>query len=116
MKNMPCFDEKAYLFYIDKNVKDNFTDLIVSILEDYAPQSYLVEAPWYQDLFLNDTRAIKIKSFWSVSPELFSLLKETNHLVTHFYGFHLWACEQATFEIALQFLKNPKLTLNKKDE
>ena len=98
--------EEAYYFYISSNVKDNFTDLIVSIIEDYAVEEYLLQSLWYQELFLNDSRAVKIKSFWSISSDLFILLKDAGHLVTKFHGLHLWACEQDSFEDALQFLKS----------
>jgi hypothetical protein len=100
-------DEQDFYFYINDNVKDNLTDLIVSIVEEYGDPNYLYDVPWYQRFFDNNNQSQNIKSFWSVSTDLARLLIKNKKLVSSFHGLQVWACEENSIEDALQFLKNP---------
>lgn len=100
-------NEEDFYFYINDNVKDNLTDLIVSIVEDYGDPNYLYDVHWYQRFFYTNNQSQNIKSFWSVSPDLARYLSINKRLVSSFHGLQVWACEEDSIEDALQFLKNP---------
>lgn len=98
--------EEDFYFYIHKNVKDNLTDLIVSIVEDYGDPESLRDVLWYETFFYDNERSQNIKSFWAVSKELATLLIENEKLVSDFHGFYVWACESDNLEQDLQFLQS----------
>lgn len=99
--------EKDFYFYIHENVKDNLTDLIVSIVEDYSDPESLHDALWYKIFFHDNERSQNIKSFWSVSKGLARYLTINKKLVSSFHGLQVWACEDDNLEDALHFLRKP---------
>ena len=100
--------EEDFYFYIDQNVKDDLTDLIVAIVEDYSDPESLHDALWYETFFHDNERSQNIKSFWSVSNGLASYLSINKRLVSSFHGLQVWACEDDNLEDALQFLRLPR--------
>lgn len=99
--------EEDFYFYINDNVKDDLTELMVSIVEDYGNPDHLQQTSWYQVFFKDETRSKNIKSFWSVSQELAHYLIQKGKLVSYFHGLQVWACEHDNLEDALEVLRNP---------
>lgn len=99
--------EEDFYFYIHENVKDNLTDLIVSIVEDYGDPESLRDVLWYETFFHDNERSKNIKSFWSVSKGLARYLTINKKLVSSFHGLQVWACEHDNIEDGLYFLRFP---------
>ena len=105
MSILTHIEEEALHFYLDANLKEDLTDLIVSIIEDYGNFEAVSETPWYKMFFQDVTRSKNIKSFQGVSSGLAEFLISQNQIVANFHGIPVWACEEETPEEAIECLR-----------
>ena len=103
--SIPNLAEQDFYFYLDANLKEDLTDLIVSIIEDYGNFEAVSETTWYKIFFKDVTRGRNIKSFQSVSSELADFLITQNQIVANFHGIPVWACEKDSPEEAMLTLR-----------